>query len=296
MEQAEKRYRPVMEFALIAAQVYSYSSSQCNLEFRNDASAIQVKADFVDPTRSFTITCDVCGNPLDTAHLCTNSHLSCDRCSRHCIKCQKDVCGSCEGELDPCYICREGLCADCVAECNFCSRTICMNHLSVCSHCSESVCYFCSDSCQVCHARICEGSIHACGKCGRRLCKEDSFQCAGCNSQFCPSDINTCAICNKKYCQADTARCESCEQAYSKGCFDRKLCVTCGMLQPLDRDSPEVHIVVQADPNLAKFKKWYGASNSKFSVFKIKRTLGNRIIVYDRVENIIVINKKAGWL
>lgn len=296
MEQTEKRYRPVVEFALIAAQVYSYSSSRCNLEFRNDASSRQVKANFVDPVGSFTITCDVCGNPLDVAHLCINSHLSCDRCSRHCVKCQKDVCASCEGELSPCYICREGLCSDCISECHFCAETTCWAHLSVCSHCSERTCYFCSDSCQVCHARVCEGSIRACGKCRRRLCREDSSQCAECNSQFCPSDISTCAICDKKHCQADTSRCEFCEQTYSRDCLDGKLCATCKTLQPLDKDSPEVRRVVQADSNLAKFKKWNGSANNRFSVFKTKKMLGSRIIVYDRLQDRIVVDRKAGWI
>ena len=296
IEQTEKRYCPVMEFALIAAQVYSYISSQCILEFKNDASSRQIKAIFVDPVKSFTVACDVCGNLLDVAHLCINSHLSCDHCSRHCVKCQKDVCASCEGDLNPCYICREGLCSDCITECNFCSETTCQVHLSVCPHCFEDVCYFCSDSCQICNARVCKDSISACSQCERRLCREDSTQCAECDLQFCPNDINTCAICNKKHCQTDTSRCEFCEQAYSKGCFDKKLCVTCGILQPLDKDSSEVRRVVQADPNLAKFKNWKGSANEKFSIFKTKKMLGSRIIVYDRHRDRIVVNKKAGWI
>ena len=296
IEQTEKRYRPVVEFSLIAAQVYSYSSSQCNLEFKNGASSRRVGASFVDPARSFILKCDVCKNQLDTAHLCINSHLSCDRCSRHCVECQKDVCASCEGELNPCHICREGLCSDCTTKCSFCSETTCQNHLSVCPHCSERACYFCSDGCQVCHARACEGSIHACSKCGIRLCSKDSFQCDECGSQFCPGDISTCAICDKKYCHADASRCKFCEQSYSSGCLDGELCVTCGTLQQLDKDSPEVRRVIQANPDMAKFKKWNGSANNRFSIFKAKKMLGSRIIVYDRAQDRIILDKKAGWI
>ncbi|MCY4490222.1 MAG: hypothetical protein OXC46_02020 [Thaumarchaeota archaeon] len=296
IEQTEKRYRPVVELVLIAAQVYSFNSSQCSLEFKNNTSSKKANGVFVDPTESFIIPCDICGNSLDVAHLCINSHLSCEHCTRHCIKCQKDLCDSCSGELSPCYICREGSCSDCITECNFCSEATCSSHLSICPHCAKKSCYFCSDSCQICHVRICEDSISTCSKCQKRLCSKDSFRCIECNLQLCPNDINTCAICDKKHCQADTSRCMFCRQTYSNDCLDGENCTTCRTLKPLDKDDPEVRRVIQSDPNLAKFKKWSGSSNNRFSIFKVKKMFGNRIIVYDKTQDMVIINSKAGWI
>ena len=299
IEQAEKRYRPIVECALIAAQIYSYSSSKCNLEFKNDKLLhMQVKADFVDPAKSFIVICNVCKDTLDVAHLCVNSHISCSRCSMHCIKCQKDVCISCKDEMmRVCYICRELLCSECIIKCHFCSEVTCMTHLSTCSHCSNNTCYFCSDNCQVCHTRVCQDSIQICNACKNvRLCEKDAFQCVECRLLFCPDDINTCAICNKKHCHADTAKCELCEQTYSKGCLDQRLCTTCKTLSPLDKESSEVRSVILADQSLSKFKKWSGSTNTRFSIFKVKKMFGGRIITYDKIKDKILVNKKAGWL
>ncbi len=296
IEQIQKRYRPVVELSLIAAQLYSYSYFRCNLEFRNSASSRQIKADFIDPARSFVIMCDVCGNNLDRAHLCINSHLVCDICSRHCAGCLKDVCVSCEVELSSCYICRDVLCLDCVAKCSFCSETACPKHMSDCPPHSKDVCYFCSDSCQVCHARFCDASISHCSKCGKRICDEDSINCVECDLQFCPSDINICAICGKKHCFVDAATCEFCEQTYSKDCLDGKSCSTCKMLKPLDRDGPEVTRVIRMNPDLAKFKKWQGSANSRFSIFKAKKMLGSRLVIYDMNLDKIILDKRGGWI
>lgn len=268
----------------------------CELKFENDTSYRRIKTNFTDPTRSFDMPCDVCGGLLDVAHLCVNSHLSCNDCSRHCVKCQKDVCVSCEKELRPCYICREGLCQDCIITCGFCAEIVCQIHMSECAHCSERACYFCSDSCQICGTRACDASISTCGKCGKRLCEADSVRCVICQSQFCHTDTSTCAICGKKHCLTDAAGCASCEQSYCSSCLDGKLCVTCGNLRPLDSHDGMVARVVQADPKLAKFKKWSGSKNEKYHVFRVKKLFGSRIITYDVIQDRILVDKKAGWI
>ena len=85
IEQIKKRYRPVVDFNLIAAQAFSYSSSKCLLSFKNQLVEKQTEAGFLDPSSTFTLNCELCSKPIDQVHLCINSsHLSCDSCISHC--------------------------------------------------------------------------------------------------------------------------------------------------------------------------------------------------------------------
>ena len=296
MEQIEKRYRTMVDFSLVAAQIYSYSVTDCNLEFKNKVSNKQTHAKYIDPSKRFIVNCEICKNEIERAHLCINSHLSCDFCTTHCIKCEKDVCVSCTSELNPCYICQEGLCSDCTAKCNFCSELTCENHMMGCPHCSQKTCYFCSDDCQICFKRFCEESLSTCHKCGKRLCEVDSIECIECKSQFCSNDITICGICEQHHCMRDSRKCELCEQSYSNSCVSGKQCNTCKKLQLVEKGHQEVQDIILVDKELGKIKKWECSTNKKFSVFKVKKLLGHKIIVYDKIRKQIIVRKKGGWL
>ena len=295
IEQIEKRYRPIVDFSLVAAKVYSYSVTDCNLEFKNKVSNKQTHVKYIDPSKKFIVNCEICKNDIEKVHLCINSHLGCDFCTTHCVKCEKDVCTSCTNELNPCYICQEGLCSDCTAKCNFCSELTCENHMMRCPHCSQKTCYFCSDDCQICFKRFCEESLSSCNKCKKRLCKVDSIKCVECKSQFCSNDVSICGICEKNHCLQDSRKCELCEQFYNNSCASGKQCDTCKKLQPVEKEHQEVQDIILVYKELEKIKKWECSANKKFSVFKIKKLLRSKIIVYDKIKKEVVIHKKGGW-
>jgi len=295
IEQIEKRYRPVIDFSLIAAQSYSYNSSNCLLDLGNKYSKKQINASFLDPSLSYSLICEICKNNLEQAHLCVNSHLSCDKCIRHCVKCQKDVCIQCQTELNHCYICKEGLCTDCLSKCSFCSDVTCVNHLLNCTHCSQGTCFFCSDSCEFCSNRFCNQSFHSCGSCLKRICIIDSQLCIECTSFFCPNDRTVCAICDKVHCWKDSSKCKLCEQVYNNNCIKNNLCSTCNNLISIKKENPEVQQIILMDSNLKKYNNWESKSNNRYLIFKAKKMLGTKIIVYDKNKNQILVNKKGGW-
>ena len=294
--QIRKRYRPLADLALIAAQLYSYDSAKCGLKLKNDVASRQVEAVFIDPSASFVINCEVCGGTAHPVYLCTNSHAACESCSLTCANCEKTVCTNCSGGLRQCYICRRGACSDCAVQCGFCSELSCADHSFRCKHCDQNACFFCSDGCQVCSARFCDTSIHLCNGCQRRVCPADSGQCSGCGLVFCTDDLDTCAICNMMHCASHGEKCKTCEQTYDTRCVERLRCTTCKTMQQVAAENPAVRAVVLADPTLSKYKSWESSANTRFAVFVAKKRLGKRIIVYDKILERIVLSKRGGWL
>lgn len=296
IEQIKKRYRPVVDFSLIAAQAFSYNTSKCLLLFKNQSAEKQTEADFLDPSSTFTLSCELCSKPIDRVHLCINSHLSCNSCISHCVKCENDFCTKCQNLLNLCYICQEGLCENCSSRCNFCAEQTCENHLVKCKHCSQDTCFFCSDSCEICKNRSCIQSVYTCYSCHRRTCYQDSKSCVECDNHFCPKDRGLCAICNNIHCWKDVVKCKHCEMAYSKNCVEKELCKTCSSLRSLDKKSPQVQEIISKDDELKKYKKWECSTNNKYSIFKAKKIFGSKIVVYDKFQKKIVVIKKRGWL
>ena len=131
--------------------------------------------------------------------------------------------------------------------------------------------------------------------CGKRICEIDSEICVDCKQYVCPTDREFCAICNQIHCGNDSAVCEICEQMYSKGCVQNSHCNTCNNFISISSDSSEVSEIVSMDSELGKFKKWEHASNSRFSMYKGKKMFGKKIIVYDKQQKQIIVNKKGGW-
>lgn len=290
----EKRYRPIINVALIASQIFSYSSSQCKLDFTNQLSHKEINADFLDPVGTFTLHCDVCNTLIDESHLCVNSHLICTNCSKECVKCGKGICVNCSSLLNPCYICQEGLCSDCNSTCQFCEDLVCEEHSLVCKHCTKNACYFCSDKCQICSQRFCNNVFEKCKTCNKIICHNDREQCFICMNYFCPDDKLTCAICENIHCNVDAATCDFCGQQYSSNCVEKNTCQTCTSLLEVEINHPAVNELRHVEPDLKKFKKWYYSSNSKISVFKAKKTFGSRIVIYDKKNRRVLESRKGG--
>ena len=105
-----------------------------------------------------------------------------------------------------------------------------------------------------------------------------------------------CSICEKKYCSNHTERCKLCEQVYSTGCVKNNQCHTCDELVNVETNDSKVLEVILINSDLGKYKKWECATNSKFSIFRAKKTFGKKIIVLDKIQRKIVVDKKGGWL
>ncbi len=294
--QIHKRYTPIIDSSLIAAQIFSYSNTKCTLEIKTKYAQNQVIVEFDDSYQNFRVNCNNCNKNSEQINLCINSHVGCNLCTQQCVKCKKDVCEKCSHQFNPCYICREGLCNDCSTKCNFCSELTCSTHIMQCPHCSQTLCYFCSDNCEICTKRFCNQTITECITCKKRLCQEDSVACMLCDRSICSNDTQTCGICSEVICKDDTLTCQVCKQMYSKNCVRGDNCITCSNMRTMSVDDVLVSEVIKVEPDLRKFKKWEGASNSKIAVFKAKKMFGSRIIVFDVLQKQILSKDKKGLL
>ena len=295
IQQIEKRYRPIIDFSLIAGTAYSYSSSNCKITLKNKFTEKAIQTKFFEPSQEFILICEICNKQAEKNYLCVNSHVICGLCVNHCVKCQKDVCIECTSELNPCYICKEGVCTDCSVQCNFCNELTCEKHLMHCSHCSKITCFFCNDNCQYCQKKFCNRSIVSCYGCNKRTCSVDFEICFQCNKQFCPNDRQICAICDEIHCTKDSTTCKFCEQIYSNNCLRDKLCKSCSSLSEVERDNSLVQKVIATNSDLKKYKKWELSENNQYCIYKAKKMLGSKIIVYHKNLKKIIIDKKGGW-
>ena len=66
-------------------------------------------------------------------------------------------------------------------------------------------------------------------------------------------------------------------------------------MQALENNSPIIQEAIGVYSDLKKVKKCECSSNSKYSMFKIKKLFGSKFIVYDRIKKQVIISKKGGW-
>lgn len=288
------RYKPTIEFALIAAQIYLYNTLNCVLHISNGKISKQVEAKFITPTLSYIIKCELCENVTESLHLCTNSHVACDFCAIHCINCEGDFCLKCKDELVPCYICKEGLCVRCSDKCKFCSEFTCQKHSMKCMHCSELMCFFCQKRCGICAKIFCNPSLKKCSSCNKETCIGHTSYCFHCQRAFCSQHTQTCPICNNVFCEFSQTECKICNQKFSTNCVSKNTCLTCSNLTEVNTENDAIKELVAKYPEYLKSKKWEVSSNNRFHIFRIKKLLGSRIIVFDRKTNSIVMEKKGG--
>ena len=279
LENIEKKYRPNLEISLLAAQVYSYSISECLITIQKDNIHKQIKGKYVDPTSSFITYCEVCLKNNEIIHLCSNSHISCDECTNTCLNCKDDYCLNCKDELNPCYICQDGLCKNCSKKCEFCSENSCPSHSMVCDHCLKFSCYFCAEECGFCQKKFCNEGIKPCYQCKILACGADSEICVVCSNIFCLNHQKICAICLKLHCNQDTKKCKICQCDYSSDCVTNDQCYTCRNLKVVDREHEQVKRLIRKYPKYTKEKKWEFGENTQYLIFKTKRFFGSKTII-----------------
>lgn len=279
LEHIEQKYKPSLDFSLLAAQVYSYNVKDCLLTVQKGDLKKQIKGHYVDPVSSFITNCDICQNRNEVIHLCENSHVSCDQCTKNCLNCEKEFCLNCKSELNPCYICKDGLCNNCSKNCQFCSEVTCLSHAMNCEHCSKFLCYFCSEKCKFCSKRFCNRGVQNCNSCKNFACEKDSEKCGICSRIFCINHQKSCVICLKFHCNEDTNTCKICKFEYSSDCVRKDQCSTCLNLKSTDREHPQVKALIEKYPQYQKHKKWEFGMNTKYLVFKAKKFFGAKTIV-----------------
>lgn len=289
----ETRYKPTIEFSLVAAQLYVFDILDCNLLLKNEKLEKQITTTFISPILTFMIKCELCENTTDSIHLCINSHMSCDSCILHCINCKADLCINCKAELTPCYICKEGLCTACIGKCKFCSEISCSKHSMKCNHCSEMMCFFCQGQCAICSKISCNPSLQNCSACHDEICSEHTSFCFHCNRVFCSQHQKICSICNNTFCESSQTQCKICEQKYSSNCVSKNICLTCMNLTETDHANTTIRELVSKYPQYAKSKKWKLSTNNKYHIFRMKRLFGHEIIVYDKESKKIILVKKG---
>ena len=177
--------------------------------------------------------------------------------------------------------------------CNVNSKEI---HLCVNGHVG---CDLCSNQCVTCEKDFCQKcdyQLNPCHICKEKNCDDCSSRCTFCREVMCVKHDMNCSICEKKYCSNHTERCKLCEQVYSTGCVKNNQCHTCDELVNVETNDSKVLEVILINSDLSKYKKWECATNSKFSIFRAKKTFGKKIIVLDKIQRKIIVDKKGGWL
>ena len=168
------------------------------------------------------------------------------------------------------------LCVNGHVGCNVCTKQ--------CTSCKKDVCQKCTDQ------------LDSCVVCTEKTCNSCSSVCTSCNHTSCPKHLIECSITDQVYCTNDSLKCSICEQTYSKDHVSDKQCETCKNLSSIDSDDSKVMQIISLNSELDKYKKWGYSTNSKFEIFLAKKTFSKKIIVYDKEEKKIIINKKHGWL
>tara|TARA_B110000495_G_scaffold203301_1_gene226425 strand:- start:1577 stop:3148 length:1572 start_codon:yes stop_codon:yes gene_type:complete len=177
--------------------------------------------------------------------------------------------------------------------CNVPSKEI---HLCVNGHVG---CNLCSEQCITCNKDFCDKcnyQLNSCYICKEKNCNVCSSQCTYCSELSCLKHEINCAICEKKYCSNHTQQCKTCEQVYSVDCIDKNKCNTCNVLTGIDSKDSKILDLISINSDFNKYKKWEYSTNSKFSIFRVKKMIGKKIIVLDNIQRKIIVNKKEGWL
>lgn len=99
------------------------------------------------------LTCRHCRQPIDQLALCDREHAVHPGCLAACCRCERDICRDCG--IQPCAICGESVCIDCVAACAHCSRWLCAQHVVTCAICGQPHCTGHAFPCRWCGQTYC---------------------------------------------------------------------------------------------------------------------------------------------
>jgi hypothetical protein len=211
---------------------------------------------------------------VDRPGLCIGGHLVCGDCALRCRTCSETRCSSCfdaagagtetnlseseptlgsagEGSIEPgeeasagidvepfeaCWLCRDPVCADCLASCEVCGERVCATHRAECSTCGAVACLACGEPCAAggefhCDAHLtapdavegrnendrsdealyCEAHVASCGECGDRRAIGTMSFCGACSEALCEAHRRECWVCGETRCGEHAIACEHCE-------------------------------------------------------------------------------------
>ena len=79
------------------------------------------------------LVCDVCGQPGEGLHLCTQGHLAHRRClAPQCVECNREYCQMCADQVVACVVCGRPVCRASLRQCAVCGRDTCAEHRELC--------------------------------------------------------------------------------------------------------------------------------------------------------------------
>lgn len=80
-----------------------------------------------------SLVCDVCGQPGEGLHLCTQGHLAHRRClAPQCVECNREYCQMCADQVSTCVVCGRPVCRASLRQCTVCGRDTCAEHRELC--------------------------------------------------------------------------------------------------------------------------------------------------------------------
>ena len=182
-----------------------------------------------------------------------------------------------------------------IIPCGVCNVNTKEIHLCVNGHVG---CNLCSSICATCEndfCRKCEFQIHFCYECKEKNCNDCSANCVHCSEFMCNRHKMNCVICDKNYCSKHSEYCSNCEQTYDIGCVEKGQCSTCSELTLVDSTNLMVQEIISVNSELSKYNKWEYSSNKKFSVFRVKKMFNKKILVFDKLQKKVIVDKKDSW-
>ncbi len=79
------------------------------------------------------LVCDVCGQPGEGLHLCTQGHLAHRHClAPQCVECNREYCQMCADQVVACVVCGRPVCRASLRQCAVCGRDTCAEHRELC--------------------------------------------------------------------------------------------------------------------------------------------------------------------
>ena len=78
--------------------------------------------------------------------------------------------------------------------------------------------------------------------------------------------------------------------------MSNNLCKSCFNLNEVNKENITVQQIIATYSDLNKYKKWEISENNRYCIYKAKKMLGSKIIVYDKNLRKIIVDKKGGWI
>lgn len=254
------------------------------------------------------VKCTSCGAILcpDHAYHCANcGNVFCIDCHEICSICENNICNE---HLVKCKKCNEPVCSEHTGKCDTCGDSFCTQHLYSCSICGKKMCAdhsFYSDwskksicmehvsKCSACSRLFSPDEVTTCTICGDKLCPSHVRQCSKCKKDYCNQHINHCKCCGDYYCDCTpNVTCRLCGHSYCVDCINADgYCTACSELVNIDPSSELVKDIIQKEPQISHFKKFYIGKSSEINVLYAKSLFSSHVVVFDN-HNMILDSRK----